>query len=771
MERSQAIDELRLLLRRDQLVIVVGAGVSIGATGAAPAASWSGLLQLGIEHCEKVSWPPGSEHGEVLRKELKLGQMLYVGQRIRDALGPYEFAKWLRSTVGELKAKDQSVISAIRDLETLGAVLATTNYDSLLEDGTDLRTVSWGNIKERTAVVQRQSRGVMHLHGCWDAPDSIVFDYDGYNRHMRTEEAQATLHGWLAAKTMVFVGCGEGLHDPSFTTLLDWSRKTLGDPALRRHWRLCLSSEEDTCKRDHKDSPIVPLGYGNGHDELAGFIRRLCDEPAIGRISAYAVDPTAVPQTLPSPSIARGNSGSTRTMGRRLFAASGLCALAGVSWVLAHDPFKDVERDIVLAVEQINAARTDSSADLNGAIVSLQDLVRQNGDVPRERLQPALDLLEVLRRRQLLLSQRASLQNTLSHFLSSVKNEDADAAIDALREADSAARGDPQFQLADIRKSYPFERYRIECARLLEKRGATRRAKEELDGAQWDFCQAASLFAEAGDASSEARCLRNQAQVLQPDRNPKGDWNKAALLYARSAELSSSIGDKELQASNLYDQAWCLQVDNNPDGDYGTSAALYGQAADLHDDVTNKAQSYYQYGYCSQVDRNPMGSWELAAGCYGRAAELHRVAGNVNKSADSLCQQAWCLRERDQTGDSTLAAKIYDEAAALYRSIGKRRDEGNSIYMQGICLQENNNRDGDWTRAADLHLEAARIFQGEGDKKMEALSLRQHAASLLNGVPSNMTPQIREILERSLELSLEVGDTAGADKTRTFLDP
>ena len=45
------IDDLKQQIAGGQAIAIVGAGVSMGATGNAPAASWSGLLKLGIERC------------------------------------------------------------------------------------------------------------------------------------------------------------------------------------------------------------------------------------------------------------------------------------------------------------------------------------------------------------------------------------------------------------------------------------------------------------------------------------------------------------------------------------------------------------------------------------------------------------------------------------------------------------------------------------------------------------------------------------------------
>ena len=43
--------DLRELITKRRILVIVGAGVSISATRNAPAASWPGLLTLGAAHC------------------------------------------------------------------------------------------------------------------------------------------------------------------------------------------------------------------------------------------------------------------------------------------------------------------------------------------------------------------------------------------------------------------------------------------------------------------------------------------------------------------------------------------------------------------------------------------------------------------------------------------------------------------------------------------------------------------------------------------------
>ncbi len=50
-------DDLREDLAGRRVVLIVGAGVSVAATGGAPTASWTGLLADGVAYCESLLGP------------------------------------------------------------------------------------------------------------------------------------------------------------------------------------------------------------------------------------------------------------------------------------------------------------------------------------------------------------------------------------------------------------------------------------------------------------------------------------------------------------------------------------------------------------------------------------------------------------------------------------------------------------------------------------------------------------------------------------------
>jgi hypothetical protein len=79
------------------------------------------------------------------------------------------------------------------------------------------------------------------------------------------------LKTFLQYKTILFVGCGSGLEDPNFDTLLRW--------ASERHKNLphrhCLLIRDDDRV---KYQPLVTVKYGARHEDLVVYLKRLLDD-------------------------------------------------------------------------------------------------------------------------------------------------------------------------------------------------------------------------------------------------------------------------------------------------------------------------------------------------------------------------------------------------------------------------------------------------------------------------------------------------------------
>jgi tetratricopeptide (TPR) repeat protein len=273
------LDDLRADIAAGQVVLVVGAGVSVAATGNAPAASWGGLLEDGVAYCERLLGPSLPDGwAERRRAQLASGdteELISAAEDITRRLGGPgggEYGRWLAQSIGRLEATRPQVLEA---LAALGAPLATTNYDGLLEGATGLGPVTWRDGVRVQQVLRGERQAVLHLHGHWEDPASVVLGIRSYEAVLGDAHAEAMRKALAATRTLVFVGCGAGLADPNFTELRRWLADVFAGSSYR-HYRLGLEAELEELWEEHGLAErIIPLAYGTNHDELTSFLRRL----------------------------------------------------------------------------------------------------------------------------------------------------------------------------------------------------------------------------------------------------------------------------------------------------------------------------------------------------------------------------------------------------------------------------------------------------------------------------------------------------------------
>jgi tetratricopeptide (TPR) repeat protein len=272
------VEDLRKEIAKGRVLAIVGAGVSIGATKNAPTASWTGLLENGVDRCVVVAQPLPKDWAERVLAEIHSGDMddlLSAAEKISRKLGfpkGGKYRTWLRETVGTLRAEDRSVLEALRDL---GIPLATTNYDGLLEEVTGLPAVTWREGAKVERVIRGDEKAILHLHGYWDEPGSVILGISSYQEILGNAHAQNALKSLRTINTFIFIGCGEGLADSNFGALLQWTREVFAKTEYP-HYRLCRKSEVRPLRKQHpKGEPIVVLPYGPDHSDLAPFLQSL----------------------------------------------------------------------------------------------------------------------------------------------------------------------------------------------------------------------------------------------------------------------------------------------------------------------------------------------------------------------------------------------------------------------------------------------------------------------------------------------------------------
>jgi len=261
-------------------VVIAGAGISVGASRGAPIASWTGLLASGIDRCVDLGLIDEAE-GARLREDIAGGsadRLILAAELIARALGApsREYALWLAETVGRLSVADAGVVSV---LARMGCRIATTNYDDVLEAATGFEPVTWTEPARAQQWFNGENpRQILHLHGHWRRPESVVLGIRSYEDVLRSPFAQALLRALPFQYSLLFVGFGAGLSDPNFAPFLTWLDDVLRD-TTNRHYRLVLKSEARATARSGPPKVFL-VPYGDGHGALGPFLAGLLPPPA-----------------------------------------------------------------------------------------------------------------------------------------------------------------------------------------------------------------------------------------------------------------------------------------------------------------------------------------------------------------------------------------------------------------------------------------------------------------------------------------------------------
>jgi len=264
-------DHLQRAIGKSNTAFVVGTGVSIAATGN-PLAGWNGLL-LSLLNDAALKYVTTSDARSLRRSILSsdLDRKLLACDSLLEAIGgtsSNEFRLWLDSSVGTLKAIDDFVPKWIQQT---GKLVFTTNYDSLL-CSKRLEPVPWTNPAKVEQVISGEMKGIIHLHGHFSDPSSIILGAKSYYDIVNKEYAQSLQKAIGFFHSLIFVGCGKGLEDPNFGPFMDWARRIKGSSTIP--WFI-LCRNQDASELKKRWPFIIALTYGKDHTDLPNFLRQL----------------------------------------------------------------------------------------------------------------------------------------------------------------------------------------------------------------------------------------------------------------------------------------------------------------------------------------------------------------------------------------------------------------------------------------------------------------------------------------------------------------
>src|ERR1700730_9027385 len=297
---GEAIKQLKTSASAGRLVAVVGTGCSMALTDSKiPALSWKGLVENGLAYGKKKGKITSTQVDTSKRQlnSVDLDDLLNAAEFVSVKLGAPDgilYTRWLESVFKSVEASENEMAKAIRALYAAGVPICTLNYDHLLERVTGLTSINLNDTDTVVAWMRRESQGIVHLHGSWNAPSTCILGIRDYQT-ARTDEVRDLIQRDLS--TFNLLGCGDTFADPNFSALINWLREKM-KTATPQHYALV---REDQLATRHADPAwhgfVEPISLHGDHTCLPAFLLQHFTTPVAKKTGTATLPPK--PKTEP----------------------------------------------------------------------------------------------------------------------------------------------------------------------------------------------------------------------------------------------------------------------------------------------------------------------------------------------------------------------------------------------------------------------------------------------------------------------------------------
>ena len=265
-----------------RLVPVIGAGLG-AATAALP--TWPKLLDKMMHYAADLFRDADKKTLEDLANK---NSLLDAFQLLQEVLGrdseeyaaSLQYESFLNDVFHNPQIRDPWLLNALLSLRP--RVCITTNYDTLLENwmvtGTDEST-TWLTPTEMRDMI-RIGSGVVHLHGRYDLPKSVILSQQDYSRLEIDAHAEAITQALFNSGVLLFIGTRLGTEsDPHLHRLLQGFKRLSDDSRRERypHVLLVRNRPSGTDIARLRTLGTTPFSYGDNYCELPKFIESLQD--------------------------------------------------------------------------------------------------------------------------------------------------------------------------------------------------------------------------------------------------------------------------------------------------------------------------------------------------------------------------------------------------------------------------------------------------------------------------------------------------------------
>ena len=257
----------KIITPSQRIVYLCGTGVSmsLGTHGL----SWVNWISAGKEYLDK-------EDQEILDNKLgswKTDELIGAATFLLEKTKVNNnYVSFMNKTVGSLHPSNQSYSDTFRRIWRSGDLIATTNYDLIIEEALNSSYVTYSKSADVLSVIKGNENKVIHLHGVYDSlhgTDDIVADESQYKKIIENEGAQF-IQNLIGTYPLVIVGCGGTVEDPNLSSFMNFIIEKLGVTSVPYFY---LLKKGDSVP--NLPSNAMPVFYGEQYNDLVDFLTEI----------------------------------------------------------------------------------------------------------------------------------------------------------------------------------------------------------------------------------------------------------------------------------------------------------------------------------------------------------------------------------------------------------------------------------------------------------------------------------------------------------------
>jgi hypothetical protein len=263
---TREIEEIAKAIINRKLIILIGAGVSIGVK----MPSWTAFLENVKKEISKPKYSVKKHWIETIDKAISEHKFVLAGSILEEIFPDKNVLRKFAKDLIDLKKENQNNIEASDVIKNLASIynwggdrILTTNYDQVVEYGFDYYKVKPKlnrlspyddiknddkNLKKVQSIVRRENSFILKLHG----ENNPIFSEKAYSELYGNHTFQEILKTLFSCNVILFIGCSFS-KDSLFNSIKGFNKDNLIEA-------YAIIAQKDDSEADVSEELLIDIG-------------------------------------------------------------------------------------------------------------------------------------------------------------------------------------------------------------------------------------------------------------------------------------------------------------------------------------------------------------------------------------------------------------------------------------------------------------------------------------------------------------------------------